>query len=351
MSFIKSKLQTAINNNMKNTFKTLLFISLLCGVIGAETVESVTVMEGDVATLNTDEILNEDWINWYFKADKNMRIAQFRRTEMMALTFDLEDGRFSGRLLVNTHSGSLTIKNSRIKHSGIYELHISSRTDVYKTFNLTVTSVSEAEKDEIKTLIKTEGDSVTLHTETAIQTDDLILWRFGDEGIIVAKFDRDGDNRTSSSVDGQTKMVSTYYVAHERLQLDKETGSLTITHSRTTDTGLYKVKVSSSRETIYKKFSVYVRDHSGQFVYIHATAKDAGLSPGSVSGIVVGVLGVVAAVITMIYSYRRISELKKQLDELKQNDLSAIRSESETTSMPLCEAAANGVTEGTRSIS
>ncbi|XP_051977917.1 uncharacterized protein LOC127639748 isoform X2 [Xyrauchen texanus] len=331
MSFIKSKLQTAINNNMKNTFKTLLFISLLCGVIGAETVESVTVMEGDVATLNTDEILNEDWINWYFKADKNMRIAQFRRTEMMALTFDLEDGRFSGRLLVNTHSGSLTIKNSRIKHSGIYELHISSRTDVYKTFNLTVTSVSEAEKDEIKTLIKTEGDSVTLHTETAIQTDDLILWRFGDEGIIVAKFDRDGDNRTSSSVDGQTKMVSTYYVAHERLQLDKETGSLTITHSRTTDTGLYKVKVSSSRETIYKKFSVYVR--------------------GSVSGIVVGVLGVVAAVITMIYSYRRISELKKQLDELKQNDLSAIRSESETTSMPLCEAAANGVTEGTRSIS
>ncbi|KAL0161215.1 hypothetical protein M9458_044940, partial [Cirrhinus mrigala] len=42
----------------------------------------------------------------------------------------------------------------------------------------------------------------------------------------------------------------------ERLRLDHQTGSLTITNTRTTDAGDYQIQMSSSRFNIKRDFSV-----------------------------------------------------------------------------------------------
>ncbi|KAL0199144.1 hypothetical protein M9458_007684, partial [Cirrhinus mrigala] len=42
------------------------------------------------------------------------------------------------------------------------------------------------------------------------------------------------------------------------LRLDDQTGSLTITNSRSTDTGVYQLQITNSEETSYKRYNVYV---------------------------------------------------------------------------------------------
>ncbi|KAL0161164.1 hypothetical protein M9458_044889, partial [Cirrhinus mrigala] len=44
----------------------------------------------------------------------------------------------------------------------------------------------------------------------------------------------------------------------DRLKLDHKTGSLTITYIRTTDSGMYKLQINSSRIGITKSFNVTV---------------------------------------------------------------------------------------------
>ncbi len=92
-----------------------------------------------------------------------------------------------------------------------------------------------------------EGDPVTLQTSVTISGDELIVWRFGDEGEVIAK------------ADIEAKSSPLYYDERfrDRLELD-QTGSLIITNTRTKDSGHYTVKISSSTQTVYKRFTVTV---------------------------------------------------------------------------------------------
>ncbi len=86
----------------------------------------------------------------------------------------------------------------------------------------------------MKSVSMMEGDPVTLHTDAEIHTDDLIVWRFGDKGILLAKLDV-GTNETS--------LFGADERFRDRLQLDHQTGSLIITDTRTEHAGLYEVQI------------------------------------------------------------------------------------------------------------
>ena len=101
------------------------------------------------------------------------------------------------------------------------------------------------------TLKFTEGESVHLQTGIIeIQKDDLILWKFEPINALIAK------------VDGQTNETSVYDVEDERfkdrLELDSRTGDLTITNTKSSDSGVYEVQMKSSNKASYKKFNILV---------------------------------------------------------------------------------------------
>ncbi|KAA0711833.1 hypothetical protein E1301_Tti021275 [Triplophysa tibetana] len=244
----------------------IVFVVLLCVVVGvfvfrrinyerqkrmgvlsvdADEVKSVSVMEGDSVTLHTDltVIQTSDVIRWRFGEGESRDLLVDIDTNCIRY-----NGPFKDRLHTDSQTGDLTITNMRIKHSGPYEVQINRATTTYKRFKVNVTvAPSVVSAGDVKSV--TEGDSVTLHTDVQTLRDDLILWRFGDDGVLIAKHD---EEQSKSSIyddvlDGRFRY---------RLELDPHTGSLIITNTKTTDTGLYKLKISSNRDTKYKTFSV-----------------------------------------------------------------------------------------------
>ncbi len=105
----------------------------------------------------------------------------------------------------------------------------------------------------MKSVSMMEGDPVTLHTDAEIHTDDLIVWRFGDKGILLAKLDV-GTNETSLNAADER--------FRDRLQLD-QTGSLIITNIRTEHAGLYEVQIRGRESS--QRFLVSV---SGESLYL-----------------------------------------------------------------------------------
>ncbi|XP_073699685.1 uncharacterized protein [Garra rufa] len=101
----------------------------------------------------------------------------------------------------------------------------------------------------------TVGDSVTvtLHTD-AIQIceDDDILWKFGVEKSQIAKIRK------------RKKIYSTYDgpngIFRNRLKLDNQTGSLTITNITTEHAGVYQLEIAGAKKSS-KTFSVSVDAH------------------------------------------------------------------------------------------
>nr|XP_017208713.2 T-cell surface antigen CD2-like [Danio rerio] len=94
----------------------------------------------------------------------------------------------------------------------------------------------------------TEGDSVTLHTDTQTSTDD-IRWTFGAENSLIAKIKIKKQNL--STYDGPDMRF------RDRLKLDNRTGSLTIMNIRSEHAGDYKMQISGEK-IIIKTFSVSV---------------------------------------------------------------------------------------------
>ncbi|XP_073699697.1 CD48 antigen-like [Garra rufa] len=102
--------------------------------------------------------------------------------------------------------------------------------------------------DEMKSVSVTEGDSVTLYTDVKVQKDDQILWTFGPQNIRIAEIiKRDQISFIFVSNDGRFR---------DKLQLNNQTGSLTIRNIRSEHTGLYKLTVIISGKTSLKSFSV-----------------------------------------------------------------------------------------------
>ncbi|XP_077081810.1 uncharacterized protein LOC143735492 [Siphateles boraxobius] len=102
--------------------------------------------------------------------------------------------------------------------------------------------------DEVKSVM--EGESVILQPNfTNIQEDDQISWNFGHKDILIAQINKQNNVPTyyNGSADGRFR---------GRLKLD-QTGSLTITNTITTDSGLYQVKTTRS-ETPLNIFNLIV---------------------------------------------------------------------------------------------
>ncbi|XP_051550691.1 natural killer cell receptor 2B4-like isoform X6 [Myxocyprinus asiaticus] len=126
--------------------RTFVFFSLfLCftnGVFGVDTdgLKSVSVMEGDSVTLQTDltEVPRNDQILWMF-GPQQTRIAEIIKRFNSSFIDDGDDGRFRDKLQLDYQTGSLTIRNITIKHSGLYKLQIiSNRGTSFKRFSVTV---------------------------------------------------------------------------------------------------------------------------------------------------------------------------------------------------------------------
>ncbi|XP_073717897.1 uncharacterized protein [Misgurnus anguillicaudatus] len=104
--------------------------------------------------------------------------------------------------------------------------------------------------DEVKSVSVMEGDSLTLHTDIKLQTDDLKLWRFGPQESLIAQ------------INGVAKNISIYDDVldgrfRDRLQVNNQTGDLTITYITTQHTGLYQIIISGKQKTSYR-FNVIV---------------------------------------------------------------------------------------------
>ncbi|XP_067237030.1 uncharacterized protein [Chanodichthys erythropterus] len=285
---------------MKNNFKFFQIVLLMCGVfgVGTDEVKTVSVMEGESVTLSPDltKIPGIIQMMWRF-GDSRSVIAQIEEND---ISYPIVPEMFEDRLQVDL-TGSLTITNMKTKHSGLYKLEINHKTDTTNlNFSVTVyesPAVIEAFKGETKIVSETEGESVTLQTDTETHGKELIVWRFGDEGKLIAKQDLEAKRSPLYDPDERFR---------DRLKLDNQTGSLTITNIRITDSGVYKVKISSSKQTLQKRFTVTVSP---------VPVPDPGLSPGAVAGIVVGVLLVFSAVAAagVFYYRRKVSELLKQI--------------------------------------
>ncbi|XP_056304490.1 uncharacterized protein LOC130216624 [Danio aesculapii] len=226
---------------------------LMCCVFGADVDEKRSVMEGDSVTLNLDQDIHGIiLVQWKF-GDKGSTIAEIDRNK---ISYPELNELFRGRLKLN-QTGSLSIINIRTKHSGLYKVQIDHRgLPLKRSFKVDVCevpSVIKAHKAEMNSMSVTKGTSAVLQTDvTELHGDELIVWRFGDEGKLLAKEDKETKNPPYYNTDERFR---------HRLELNDVTGSLTIKKMKDTDAGLYTVKINSNEQIAYKKFIVTVKEH------------------------------------------------------------------------------------------
>ncbi|XP_067271110.1 uncharacterized protein [Pseudorasbora parva] len=180
------------------------------------------------------------------------------------------------------------------------------------------------ETDGVKSLSVTEGESVTLPNGAEMNKHDLMLWRFGDKGLLLAKIDLETKETSLNDDDERFR---------DRLKLD-QTGSLTITNTRTTDSGLYELQIRGTESL-------------QQFLLSVEAIPDPQLSSGGKAGLSVGVLVpvllLVAAAFALVYFIRRNSKLKKRMGQ--EINMSMNEGESPTLSTDLTEIQANDTIE------
>ncbi|ROL45015.1 hypothetical protein DPX16_0402 [Anabarilius grahami] len=187
---------------------------------------------------------------------------------------------------VTLHTGVKTHKQEDIKwyFSSIRIAQISGDLSDICTDVQCNEDVPAAKLYEVK-----EGESVTLDSGVTKHPNDVMTWYFNE--ILISEI-TGGQSKICTDVQCDERF-------RDRLKLDHQTGSLTITNTRNTDSGEYKLKItinnSSFSITTVKRFNVT------------ATAvPDSGLSSGVEAAIVVAVVLLVAAVtVGVIYCRRR----------------------------------------------
>ncbi|KAI2647776.1 hypothetical protein H4Q32_024116 [Labeo rohita] len=111
-----------------------------------------------------------------------------------------------------------------------------------------------ADTDAVKSVSVKEGDSITLESGlTEMVDDDFILWKFGAENTLIAQI-----NVMANSITVYDEVLDGKF--RDRLKMDDQAGSLTITNIRTTDSGVYQLHTSSVR----KRFNLTVSDVHGR---------------------------------------------------------------------------------------
>ncbi|XP_026054534.1 CD48 antigen-like [Carassius auratus] len=109
----------------------------------------------------------------------------------------------------------------------------------------------------LKSVSVTEGDSVTLDSGfTEMMDDDVIQWKFGSENTLIAEI-----SVLAGTITVFDDVLDERF--RNRLKLDHQTGSLTITNTRTEHTGVYQIQIirnvsKSFNLTVYAHLSVPV---------------------------------------------------------------------------------------------
>lgn len=105
-------------------------------------VKSVSVMLGDSLSLHPDvtDVQNYDVICWRFQHGISPLAELSRKTGNVFIRDDHLDERFRNKLKLDIQTGSLTIKNTRMEQSGLYEVEITSTSTytIHQIFTVTV---------------------------------------------------------------------------------------------------------------------------------------------------------------------------------------------------------------------
>ncbi|XP_056096881.1 SLAM family member 5-like, partial [Rhinichthys klamathensis goyatoka] len=133
---------------------------------------------------------------------------------------------------------------------------------------------------EVKSVSVTEGDSVSLNTDVQVQRDDQILWMFGRNDTRIAEI-----HRQNISYYDQIEKFK------HRLQMDNETGSLTIRNISKAHAGLYKLEIIGSSGSNMKHFNISIYDRL-PFPVITSNCSSSSSSSKSRCSLVCSVLNV-----------------------------------------------------------
>ncbi|XP_052445397.1 uncharacterized protein LOC127987172 [Carassius gibelio] len=242
--------------------RRFILLLLFNGVSSIDTDKvTVSVMEGDSVTLHTGVKANQqEMIVWFFNNTRTAKISGDQ--SKICADVQCKEGTERNRLKMDDQTGSLTITNITITDCGLYKLVILNGTSRSKIFHVAVHAVPDKiEKKSVKA-----GNSVTLESldcGVVKHPYRMMRWYFKDSLIIEIT-----GNQSEICSDDECKERF-----RDRLKLDNQTESLTITDIRTTDSGDYKLQIRSSNSighrhrrsisiTSVKSFSVTVTGHS-----------------------------------------------------------------------------------------
>lgn len=147
---------------------------MLCNVCSTEEKNIRKARERTNVTLQTVENQQNAHVVWTFGAESpNIRIATIKSEEVKS---DYEE-RFRDRLLLDSHTGALTITDVKTSDSGIYQFQSIGKKVLIREFHLTVYSFVPAPSITlISSNINTSSSSVTVECSVPNSRDLMLSW-------------------------------------------------------------------------------------------------------------------------------------------------------------------------------